>query len=286
MKTKLIFLILILIIDSSIIFSNDLSDSVVHIENVYKTIDSTELIVDVFYTKSSLKSEKKSAIAFFHGGGWAAGNRSDFYETSKRYALKGMVTFCFQYRFADQKSLPPIDCLADVKSAIRWIRQNADDYNIDKNKIIASGQSAGGHLAICTFLIDKYDEQYEDLTVSSKPNGIIVWAACVDAGNDDWLYTLLLNRKNEISNIDPMLNIKDKMPPILAFHGTEDNIVPYWTIEKFVYKMKQVDNKIELVRIENKGHFFDNNCSKHARMYNDSIFPRVDKFLINYNFIK
>jgi acetyl esterase len=286
MKTKLYFLISILTINSFYTFSNDLSDSVIHVEKVYKTIGSTELLVDIFYTNSSLKSENNSAIAFFHGGGWVCGERSDFYETSKRYASKGMIAFCFQYRFADHKSLTPVDCLADAKSAIRWIRQNSSDYNIDENKIIASGQSAGGHLAICTSLIDRYDEKDEDKSISSKPNGFIVWSACADVTEDNWVDSILLHRRNEILNIDPIHNIKENLPPMLAFHGTEDEIVPYWTMEKFVYEMRQKDNTIELVRMENKGHFFDEDCKKHARMYNDSIFPRVDEFLIKYNFMK
>ncbi|MBN1187309.1 MAG: alpha/beta hydrolase [Bacteroidales bacterium] len=286
MKKLAIFIIAVIVAGHNHVFPCTTDEPVIRKEIVYKTITSVELVADIFYKESSLKGDQKSAIAFFHGGAWVCGNRSDFYETAKRYASKGMIAFCFQYRFADHKSLIPIDCLADAKSAIRWIRKNAREYNIDESKVIASGQSAGGHLAICTSLIDKYDEEYEDHTISSKPDGIILWSGCVVAGTDGWLDSILLDRKNEISNIDPILNIKDKMPPILAFHGTEDDVVPYWTMEKFVYEMKQADNTIELVRMENKGHFFDEDCKKHAGMYNDSIFPRVDEFLIKFNFIK
>ena len=286
MKTKLTFLILILTISISNIFSNDLVDSVVHKEQVYKTIDTIELKVDIFYQESSLLNDNNSAIAFFHGGGWVCGERSDFYETCKRYASKGMIAFTFQYRFADQKTITPIACVSDAKSAIRWIRENADKYKINIDKIVASGQSAGGHLAISTLMIEDYDEINEDIQISSKPNAIIVWSVPTVLAEDDWMSEILLDRKDEISNIDPIKNIKPDLPPILAFHGTDDEIVPYWTIEKFIYEMKKQDNIVELVRIENKGHFFDEDCMKHARMFNDSVFPRVDEFLVKNNFIK
>jgi acetyl esterase/lipase len=67
---------------------------------------------------------------------------------------------------------------------------------------------------------------------------------------------------------------------VLAFAGTEDNIVPYWIAEQFLYYTKKAGNHMELIRFEGKGHFFDETCKKHARMFNDDIFTYVDKFLI------
>jgi acetyl esterase/lipase len=280
MKTKIIIITIFSMFCCFLVFSNNSEDSVVHVSKVYKTIGSTELQVGIFYKESSLHKANNSAIAFFHGGGWVCGNRSDFYATSERYASKGMIAFSFQYRFADQKKLTPIECLMDAKSAIRWIRKNAEDYNIDPNKIIASGQSAGGHLAVCTAMIDMYDDPKDDLNVSSKPNAIIVLSAPFNTTEDDWMEKILLNRKSEILNIDPYHNIKSGLPPVLAFAGTEDNIVPYWIAEQFLYYTKKAGNHMELIRFEGKGHFFDETCKKHARMFNDDIFTYVDKFLI------
>ena len=279
MKAKLIILTFGLIIFHSQIFSSELRDSVIRASRVYKTIDSLELKVDIFYKESSLHKANNSAIAFFHGGAWVCGDRSDFYAASERYASKGMIAFSFQYRFADHKKLTPIECLMDAKSAIRWIRINAKDYNIDVNKIIASGQSAGGHLAVCTAMIDMYDDPKDDLNVSSKPNVIVVWSAPFNTTEDDWMEKILINRKSEILKIDPLHNIKSGLPPMLAFAGTEDKTVPYWTAEQFLYYAKKAGNHMELIRMEGKGHFFDETCSKHARMFNDDIFIYVDDFL-------
>jgi acetyl esterase len=280
MKIKIFIFTLFSIFIHSQVFSYNSVDAIVHVSQIFKTVDSTELKVDIFYKESSLHKANNSAIAFFHGGGWVCGNRSDFYATSERYASKGMIAFSFQYRLADQKKLTPIECLMDAKSAIRWIRINAKDYNIDVNKIIASGQSAGGHLAVCTEMIDMYEEPNEDHTISSKPNAIVVWSAPFNTTEDDWMEKILINRKSEILNIDPYHHIKSGLPPMLAFAGTEDRTVPYWIAEQFLYYTKKAGNHMELIRLEGKGHFFDETCKKHAGMFNDDIFTYVDEFLI------
>jgi len=73
---------------------------------------------------------------------------------------------------------------------------------------------------------------------------------------------------------------------MLVFHGTEDDIVPYWTDEQFLYNTKKAGNHMDLIRFEGKGHFFDETCKKHARMYNDDIFTFVDEFLIKHKLMK
>jgi dipeptidyl aminopeptidase/acylaminoacyl peptidase len=73
---------------------------------------------------------------------------------------------------------------------------------------------------------------------------------------------------------------------MLVFHGTEDDIVPYWTAEQFLYNTKKAGNHMDLIRFEGKGHFFDETCKKHARMYNDDIFTFVDEFLIKHKLMK
>jgi acetyl esterase/lipase len=87
-------------------------------------------------------------------------------------------------------------------------------------------------------------------------------------------------------NIDPFHNIKAGLPPMLSFHGTKDDIVPYWTTEQFLYNTKKAGNHMDLVRLEGKGHFFDETSKKNARMYNDDIFTFVDEFLIKHKLMK
>jgi len=62
----------------------------------------------------------------------------------------------------------------DAKSAMRFIRKHADEFQIDPDKIIASGGSAGGHLAAATALIDGYNDPSDDLSISSKPSALVL----------------------------------------------------------------------------------------------------------------
>ncbi len=115
----------------------------------------------------------KPAIAFFHGGGWSSGSPSEFHEACERYARKGFIAFSFQYRLSRTKDgavphpdITPVECVKDVRSAIRWIRINASEFGIDPEKIVAIGQSAGGQLALSTALIDDVNEASDNFEFS------------------------------------------------------------------------------------------------------------------------
>ena len=75
------------------VYQVETEDKVMHIQQVYKTIDTSKLKVDIFYTNQSFKRENNTAIVFFHGGGWAFGTPSEFFTTCERYAKMGIVAF-------------------------------------------------------------------------------------------------------------------------------------------------------------------------------------------------
>ncbi|MFW5832263.1 MAG: alpha/beta hydrolase, partial [Prolixibacteraceae bacterium] len=114
------------------------TDSVIHEKKVYKVIDGRELEVDVFYNENTKQSGMNPAIAFFHGGGWAFGAPSEFFGACERYAKKGFITFSFEYRLSvnEDGSYPhpditPVECTKDARTAIRWIRENAEQPGVD-----------------------------------------------------------------------------------------------------------------------------------------------------------
>ncbi len=76
------------------------NDRVIHMQEVYKTVDTTKLKIDIFYTHQSFERENNTAIVFFHGGGWAFGTPSEFFTTCERYATMGIVTFSVDYRLS------------------------------------------------------------------------------------------------------------------------------------------------------------------------------------------
>ena len=110
----------------------------------YTSIGTRKLWMDAFYPKAKSKT-KQIAILIIHGGGWRTGNRSQHYPLAQQLALKGYVCFTPEYRLSTEALFPA--AVYDLKESIRWVKRNANKYNIDTAKIVVSGFSAGGELA-------------------------------------------------------------------------------------------------------------------------------------------
>ena len=95
------------------------------------------------------RAEPRPAVIFIHGGAWSFGGQWDLSENGYELAKLGYVSFCISYRLmgggAEQDKWPAQ--LDDVQRAVRWVRANADAYNVDPERIGSLGFSAGGHLA-------------------------------------------------------------------------------------------------------------------------------------------
>jgi acetyl esterase/lipase len=114
-------------------------------------LDKRKLLIDAFYPKNKKNKKKnrnkkeRTAILIIHGGGWRSGDRSQHYPLAQRLAALGYVCFTPEYRLSTEAFYPA--AVYDIKSALRWVKKNAGDYNIDTNKVTVLGFSAGGELA-------------------------------------------------------------------------------------------------------------------------------------------
>lgn len=95
-------------------------------------------------------SEPRPAIVLVHGGGWTGGDYYRFSKMGFMFAQRGYVVMLPTYRMIKDSPFPA--CLHDVKNSIRWLRTNAEKYNVDPNRIGAYGNSAGGTLALTVAL--------------------------------------------------------------------------------------------------------------------------------------
>ena len=98
--------------------------------------------MDAFYPADN---NNKAAIIMIHGGGWRSGNRTQHYPLLQQLAKLGYTCFAPEYRLSTEALFPA--GVYDVKAAIRWVRANAGQFNIDTAKIVIAGFSAGGELA-------------------------------------------------------------------------------------------------------------------------------------------
>jgi pectinesterase len=103
-----------------------------------------KLLLDVFYPWSKM-GNKKAAIIILYGGGWRSGNRIQHYPMAQHLAGLGYVCYTPEYRLSTEALYPA--AVYDIKAALRWVKKNASQYNIDTSKITVLGFSAGGELA-------------------------------------------------------------------------------------------------------------------------------------------
>ena len=126
---------------------------------VYSVINGKNLDLDVYRPKVDTQTDRP-AIIFIHGGGFAVGSKEDMASVCTEFAKKGYVTVSINYRLTDRdysdkldpaniKNIVPImDAQQDSQVAVRWLKANASSLGINKEKILASGNSAGAVLAL------------------------------------------------------------------------------------------------------------------------------------------
>ena len=293
---KKIFVVVSALFLTSFCFASEPIDSLAYTTRVYKQVDTLELTVHIFYDPANVNKELKPAIAFFHGGGWAYGNPSEFFGACRRYASLGFVTFSFQYRLSIDKNgnvphpqITPIECVKDARSAMRWVRAHAREFNIDPKKIVGGGQSVGGHLVLSTAMIEEHNELTDDLNVSPVPNAVLLYSGTVNT-MEAWCDMLMGKKREQIWSISPAHNVRKGLPPVAAFHGTDDDIVPLWTVLFFQNDMKKVGNHFELNRYPGRKHYLgdvdEQFVKQYSRLFDEQVLLDTDKFLKHFGFME
>jgi acetyl esterase len=239
---------------------------------VYKEIENYQLKAYVFSPKDLPANEKRPAFLFFHGGGWNRGTPQESFDICRQIAPKGWIVITFEYRLCINDSITPVECIKDAKSAVRWVRANAETLHISPDKIVASGTSAGGHLAASTSMIAGINESNDNLKISAEPNALVLYFPCVNTDADDW-FKKLLHHKLPVEETSPFHQLKAGLPPTVICHGTKDETVPYRTVVEFQQKMTQFGNHCTLYTFESNHNLFLTDAAE--------IFRLTTKFLTN-----
>ena len=216
----------------------------------YKKTAKGDLTLHVFNPPGAAAASRP-AIVFFFGGGWKQGTPLQFYPECVWFASKGMVSISADYRTSFTHGTSPFESVADGKSAIRWVRQHAEELGVDPARIVAAGASAGGHVAAAAGTLSGLDETSEDKSVSSRPDVLALWYPVIDNGPQGYGDDAMKARYQEIS---PLHNVSAKTPPTILFLGTKDPLVPVATARDFESRMKQAGVRCEVKLIEGGGH--------------------------------
>jgi acetyl esterase/lipase len=233
---------------------------------VYREVNGNKLTAYVFTPPQHQASDRRPAVLFFFGGGWKGGTPGQLLPQSLYLAQRGMVAIPCDYRVLSRHGVIPQDCLRDAKAAIRWARANAARLGIDPARIVAAGESAGGHLAAATALVPGFEEGAHPET-SSMPNALVLFNPAVLLSpadghpgllSDVSLTSISARTQGRPQEISPYHFIRAGLPPSILFHGTKDEAVPFPTVELFAKAMTAAGNRCELKAYEGQPHGFFN----------------------------
>lgn len=178
---------------------------------------------------------RQPCVVFLCGGGWRHEEYNAYIPQSSWLAHKGFTLAFVEYPCHAPSIYP--EPLIHIKSAIRFLRANAEDYQIDKSRIGIWGEGAGAHLAAMAALTNgqsEYDKGFY-LEESSTVQAVCTWYLPSDFltdRNSDALFTqhylfgyTIENRPEDIKKASPLYCVNEICPPFLLFHGTEDHTV-------------------------------------------------------------
>ena len=246
---------------------------------VFKEINATKLLMDVYYPEKMDSSKVYPAMVFFFGGGWSGGDRSQFINHAKYFSKRGLICFLVDYRIKSKNNTPPFESVKDAKSVIRFIRKKASSFKVDSSKIIASGGSAGGHLAAATALLDGYSETSDDLLISCIPNALVLFNPVFDNGPGGYGFEQI---RDEYKNFSPLHNIKKGAPPTIVFLGSNDKHIPVETAAYYKKVMEKVGSRCDLKIYDGQNHGFFN--YKNLEYYKKTVIE-ADAFLVSLGYL-
>jgi acetyl esterase/lipase len=226
------------------------------------------------------------AIVYLHGGGWAVGTRRRFGRAFaiwqptplERLAVAGFAVAAVDYRLSGETRFP--GQLHDVKAAIRWMRGHAAALGVDTRRIIAWGESAGGHLAALAGLTGDQPALEGDvgshLGESSGVCGIVDWYGPMnllslsrqlpprsdkrpdDAGSWESLLVGSALQEDPLRTqaASPIHYVHGAAPPIQIHHGTADSHVPFAQSVEFADAVRAAGGQVELVAVDGSDHFW------------------------------
>jgi hypothetical protein len=233
------------------------TQNITYSQPIGKMNENIKLEMDIIKPETN---KKLPAVLFVTGGGFIMGPKSNYLQQRLQIAEAGYVVASIEYRKVPTGIFP--EPLEDVKSAIRYLRANADKYGIDKNKIAIMGESAGGYLSAITGTTNGYKQfdKGDNLNQSSDVQAAIDIYGLSDlttVGEDFskeiqeahkspaapealWVNGVALFEKGGSINsnpekakaANPMTYISKNTPPFLLLHGDKDQLVSPSQTEK------------------------------------------------------
>jgi acetyl esterase/lipase len=233
------------------------------------TVEGQCLRLDVFRPKTP--GTRRPALVQVHGGAWISGLKwLQGIPLLGHMAASGWVGFNVDYRLSPRAAFPAH--LVDVKRAIAWIREHADEYGVDPDLVVVTGGSAGAHLAALVGLTAgdrSLQPGFEDADTSVA--AVVAFYGVYDLTDrrrplsrpfrralERWVLKVRSDDATAFERASPIEHVRADAPPFLVVHGTDDNVAPVDEARAFVDALRGVSRtRVEYLEIPGAGHAFD-----------------------------
>ena len=228
----------------------------------YRQANGVELKIDVYQSRN--QNRPAPTFVYYHGGGWVGGSKEANVLRLIPYLQKGWSAVNVQYRLGNVSLAPA--AVEDSLCALRWVGRNAEQYGFDPDRIVVSGNSAGGHLALTTGITPTEAELDRQCLGAETPKvaAVVNWYGITDVGDllggpnqksyaVRWLGAQP-NRAEIAKRVSPLSYIRENLPPIISIHGDADPVVPYDHAVKLHQKLDQVEVINKLITVPNGLH--------------------------------
>lgn len=236
----------------------------------YLTANGYDSKLDV-YRRRDVQGPQPTVV-FYHGGGWIGGTKESSFMSLMPWLEMGWNVVNVEYRMA-RVSLAPA-AVEDAQCALKFVVSRAKDYNVDTGRLVVTGESAGGHLALAVGMIPATAGFTSACagggftgsdTAVPAVSAIVNWYGITDL-NDmlagapnarsyavQWV-GLVPNRDAVAKSVSPIAYVRPNLPPILSIQGDADPIVPYSQNVRLHEALAKAGAKAELFTIPAGGH--------------------------------
>lgn len=256
--------------------------------------------LDIYLPKE--KKDKYPVVVHIYGSAWFSNNSkgmADLGTIVQALLNAGYAVVTPNHRSSSDAKYPAQ--IHDIKAVIRFIRGEAAKYKFDTSFIATSGFSSGGHLAslaattsgtlkekVGAVEIDLEGSLGKYTSQSSKVNAACDWSGpidllCMDCGGPVTMpmspEAALLGcevpgNEDTYRSLSPITYIDENDPPLIIFHGTDDNVVPPCQGLKLYNMLKMGKVKTDITVVEKGGHgmnmYTEENLNKMVGFLNDA----------------
>ncbi|MEO8308433.1 MAG: alpha/beta hydrolase [Pseudomonadota bacterium] len=229
----------------------------------YLTASNFESKMDIYSRRGA--TTPQPTVVYFHGGFWAAGSKEGAVFSLLPWMQMGWNVINVEYRLA--KVAPAPAAVEDGLCALRFLAANAKTYNIDVDRLVTYGESAGGHLALTSAMIPE-SAGLDRVCSANAPlpkvaavfnfYGITDVTDVIDGPHKanlaiTWLGSLP-DRNDIAKRVSPLTYVRAGLPPIMTVHGDKDPLVPYGHAVRLHDALTKASVQNRLLTIPGGGH--------------------------------